>query len=234
MKCDNCGNEYSCITSHWSQSSCEYTSLNDYEIEIIEGLLLSDGSIVDVSNTNHKNSNFTVQMTTPRFLTWLSDQSEIFCEVLSKDRHKDKDNWNPTYAVNSLSLPDISNLRNKWYPNGEKVYPNNFNLTKLNVKLWYCGDGGLNWEGKRGAYADIKCSNESDNPDKLLRMFENLGFSPTFRQERICFNSETTDFLNWIGKPLPGFEYKWETVDRDSYDELMKLSYYTSKNIRDD
>jgi len=225
MICKDCGNEYSRITTHWSQTSCKYPEVSDDELELFEGLLLGDGTIPDISNTKRNNTFLAVEMVTPRFLYWLVEQSQLFTKPRLKDEYVNNNNWNATYVAQTISIPEISDIRNRWYPKGKKKYPTELTLTPFMAKLWYCGDGGLNWSGDTTAYANIKCSNESANVENLLELFREHGFGPTFRQERICFNSDTKEFLEWIGKPLPGFEYKWETTDRGSYDELQNLSY---------
>lgn len=240
-KCPNCGDFYESMANHWGHS-CDYPDIPGDKWDLMVGLLLGDASVAgaDYDETNHPN--LRVYSSNETFLEWLDDELGVFSTGVylndtGKDRLKrnQKSGWDTReeaeykdmYRVQTRSMPCFRDLR-EWYDDGQKSFPKDLSLNRLRAKMWYVSDGGLNWDrGDNAAYAAIASVNEGKNPRVLKSLFEEQGFNPTFTHPRLRFNGETEKFLDWLGEPVPGFEYKWETENRDRYDRLYTQAYDT-------
>jgi hypothetical protein len=65
------------------------------------------------------------------------------------------------------------------------------------------------WNTKH--YARITSLNEIDRKEKINSLFQNLSFEPNWNDgARFTFGLEgSKKFWEYIGDPLPEFEYKW-------------------------
>lgn len=101
-----------------------------------------------------------------------------------------------------------------WYESGSKVFPENLNMTPTKLKHWYVCDGNLN-----GKYVRIYVGNERENKQKINSYFKHIctqspDWSTVDRGSNshtsINFNKEDSNrLMQYMGKPLPGFRYKW-------------------------
>jgi hypothetical protein len=73
---------------------------------------------------------------------------------------------------------------------------------------------------------EIKARNEREREDFLVSLFEDVGFSPLYKRHELRFTCDETERLvEWMGDPLPGFEYKWALDSREQYHELKEQAY---------
>lgn len=202
--------------------------------EIVTGLLLGDGTI----DCSRGNGVLRVGMINQPFLEWLDGQfTQMSQGVRLKANAEDSarnarisgfrpeansDNYNDFYELTTRRLPYFTELREKWYPNGEKRFPEDIKLTSKSAKMWYCGDGGVNIAH---GYVEIRCRTERRRGDFLEGLFEEVGFSPAYQEERLHFRGESEEFLEWLGESPPGFDYKWELDDKERYSQLMTDVY---------
>jgi len=230
--CPQCGNEYKEIGKHWSKSlSCEYPPLSDHQREITVGLLMGDGNL----NRCNKNPRLRVKMISPNYLEYLDSEFDIFGtgvrlrhtaeENAKRTRESgfspdaEAENYSDVYEWLSRTHPALSEFES-WYASGEKVWPTDIELTPTVLKHWYCGDG--HWDNRTtNNRIQISMSNEVENTDKVERIFKNVGL-PTPNNWKIAerpsggkiceahFTVEQSHELwEYMGKPLPDFEYKW-------------------------
>jgi len=119
-------------------------NLTSLEFEIINGMLLGDGNLY-VSN-RYEFRNASLQYTC-HYMEVLNDVRYKVLERLGwhlktnsyLDKRTNKRYTN--YAIMSHSYPDLTILRNKWYPNGIKIVPKDLILTSETCYWWYLGDG---------------------------------------------------------------------------------------------
>ena len=225
-RCYECGEYYKSIGHHWNQSGCSYPSVSDYQHELITGLMLGDG------NFDNNNSTFRIYMANKTFIKWLWDemgyittstvghQTDIngFSEGYGKDQYK----------VNTHPTPELFEY-GMWYDTGEKLYPNDLQLTPLILKLWYVSDGGINHKFENQT-SNIYISKElgTNKIENLLhQMFSELGWQFNRYEyengaDKMLFNIEDSrEMWNYMGDPLPGFEYKWPDNDV-TYDDFVE------------
>jgi len=230
--CQQCGNEYQKVGIHWSMSSsCSFPSFTNHQREIITGVLMGDGCI----STANKHPYIKIEMISPNYLEHVADEFGVLGGGVSIKRtakmsaRRDKnskfnlgakeENYSDLYGWQSMSHPELREFAN-WYSSGEKIWPDDIELTPTVLKHWYCGDGSWN-NGRTNNYISISMANEIDNTEKVGKMLRNVGLptpsnyavgerndgSKTFDAQ---FTVEQSELLwEYMGRPLPDFEYKW-------------------------
>jgi len=230
--CHECGEEYTRLATHWTQSGCQHKPLSDYQKEVVTGLVMGDGCVA--IQDDNKYPYLIVALTKRDYLEYLSNSvfplvsHEATMSNTAKECadsggafHSSTDahvkDYSSMYRLNTMSHPDFANYR-KWYSSGSKSFPKNIELTPTVLKHWYCGDGHLI---KNSGRASIAMSNERDSRSKIVDMFKRAGFEDFswYRYElqrdtkdnaEVRFsNEETKWFFRYMGDPPPGFEYKW-------------------------
>lgn len=230
--CEQCGNEYKEIAKHWSMSNCEWPSFTDQQREIITGLLMGDGSI---NRSKNRNPRLECSMISPNYLKYIDEKFDIFGkgtslrqtakESAESNRNRGfrtnakAENYHDLYIWRSMAHPELQEFEN-WYSSNKKVWPKSIELTPVVLKHWYCGDGNWN-NSSTNNYIAISMSNEKNNTGKVSKIFERVGLpAPS------CYvTSERTDgsircsaqftveqskeLWEYMGEPLPDFEYKW-------------------------
>jgi len=231
--CHECGNEYKRISTHWSASNCQHPPLTDHQHEVLTGLVLGDGCVSHKDSGKHPH--FQMNMITEEYLEHLSDNvfptvgHDVYFNRTAEESAKAhrKDGFNPSasakdysdlYQFKLIPHPELQKYRD-WYSSGSKVFPENIELTPMTLKHYFAGDGSYYDKDKR---AKITLCNERGNKNKIVKMFERAGFNdftwstaemPGGRavDARVRFGVEGTEnFFDYIGSPLPGFEYKWK------------------------
>lgn len=194
---------------------------DDMKKEILKGLLMGDGTIGKTAN--EKRNNLEVEMTNRDFLDWTADQLGDLVSSVRKSRVAEdiaEKNRRHGYTVNEEDIEDehvlstvttdfTTRMRDKWYPEGEKKFPDDLELSPLSTKIWYVCDGSL----VQNEHCVIYSCNERDRPEFMKSLFNNTPFNPSFSLTGgggLQFTrSESREFLDWLGEPVPGYEYKW-------------------------
>jgi len=192
---------------------------------------MGDGCI----HTGSKNPYLLVKMISPNYLEYVADKFGVLgsdvslkhTEAESARRNRDSgfspnakaENYSDKYKWQSICHPELQEFAD-WYSSGEKVWPDDIELTPTVLKHWYCGDGYWNNSGTNNRIK-IAMANEIDNTDKVDQMFRNIGLpvpsnyaiSERNNGSKKCdaeFTVEQSKELwEYMGEPLPDFEYKW-------------------------
>lgn len=236
--CEQCGNTYTKLTTHWARSECSFPEITDKKWEMLKGLLMGDGSL----HLGSTNPCFQWNSINKPFMEWFaSEMGEISSSLkFSHDAEQsaenarksgfrpdaEAENYHDIYTWYSIRHPEFEEFENWYYPNG-KEYPEDLILTPEAARIWYCGDGYMSFseQANRG-YICIKCSNEIEREEFLLGLFEENGFNPTINRDSIQFSvDDTRKLLDWMGEEPPGFEYKWEMNDLESYKRKKEAAY---------
>ena len=227
-ECISCGREFKHLGKHWRYYPEHRPNFNEKEKEIITGLLMSDGSIRKESE--NKNPFFVVQMTNREYLKYLEN---IFGILGGKtklritgeengirtnkkiDFETNVENYSDVYEWKTISHPNLEEFFN-WYRSGKKIWPENIHLSPTVMKHWYVGDG--HWNTHRGHnYIMIGATNEIENKSKIEKYFIDVGLPVPDRwtEKELVWSVENSEALfDYMGKPLPGFEYKFPTGDQ--------------------
>lgn len=184
---------------------------------------MGDGTI-DRHRDGH--SRLVVEMTNREFLEWLDNElgflstgtrlKETASERAERNRGDshvkvvNEENYSDVYRLKTRSHPFFTELAS-WYGSGEKQFPNDLEINSTIAKIWYVCDGTLTlYETSIRPWAVFYTSNEGHRREYLKGLFEEVGFSPRFTDESVYFGvDETQSLLEWMGEPVPGFEYKW-------------------------
>jgi len=232
--CPQCGEGYKNVSQHWNYSSCERPSFTHHQREIITGLLMGDGNI---DRGRGRKPRLRAKMVSPNYLEYLHMEFGILStEVrLSNTAEEMRENARSTNSVVSEhhNLSDVyswSTVRHPelqefsgWYSSGEKVWPESIELTPTVLKHWYCGDGNWSNNGSHN-YIQISMKNEEQNTDKADNMFNSVGLpSPSTYNtsgggcEALFTVEQSQQLWEYMGEPLPDFEYKWPEQYRNTY-----------------
>lgn len=230
-KCNWCGNWYKSIGQHWRQSNCDHPEPTDRQMEIMRGMMLGDGSI-------HKNGlYFQVEMTNKLFIEWLAGElgylwthniSMTNSGVKSRSGVVQDSNILDIYRIwTHRGIQKISGMRS-WYENNKdrKLYPDNIRLTPLVLKMWYVSD----WTYVERSDQDWVILNKElfDNETEMLlkSWFDSFGWVYNRREvqegcDKFVFTIDSTqEIFDYIGDPVPGFEYKWP--DGPTYEQAKQ------------
>ena len=200
MICVSCSNKFTYVGQHYRQSDCKYPTLSDRQKKIVSGLLMSDASIPDDGEDRLR---LEIEMKNKEFLEWLDNElSEFSTGVRESGKY---------YKLSTIRAPCFTELREKWYDNVKK-FPD-VSVTPLLMKMWYVGDGHLTKSDNRPMIA-IGCSNEYSRQEMLTSLFKNVGVCPSYYSEAAWLSTDDTEqFLDYIGAPVAGFEYKWRNAN---------------------
>jgi len=222
VACPECGKEYNSLGNHWQWNPKHRPEFTQQQKEIITGLLMGDGCI----NRGGKKPRLTSNMISPNYLKYIDDifgclSTGVSLKLTAKENaRKDRNsrfnanaeakNYSNIYNWKTRRHPDLQQWAD-WYSTGEKLWPENIELTSTVLKHWYCGDG--NWENS-GTSNRIKISmeNEMENIEKVFSMFINSGLPKpsTYSGHKIVFTvDKSKELWEYMGEPLPDFKYKW-------------------------
>lgn len=225
--CPSCKNDYERIAQHWAQSQCEYPNFTEQHRDLITGLLMGDGWIKRESG---RKPSLQTKMVSPNYLKYLDSRFGILGNGVSlyqtaEDKAKEDriyksnpnakaENYQSLYTWRTVGHPELKEF-SKWYSSGQKVWPEDIELTSTVLKHWYCGDGTWNNTGSRNCIS-ISMFNEINNTDKVDNMFTNVGlpkptnYAISKTNCQAAFTVEQSKELwEYMGEPLPDFEYKW-------------------------
>jgi hypothetical protein len=131
----------------------------------------------------------------------------------------DPKNYSDIYIWRTMSHPDFQDFAD-WYSSGEKVWPDGIQLTPTVLKHWYCGDGSWNNNASHNCIR-IGMSNEREYIDKVDQFFHQAGLplpsnyniyktkSGRYDCSVVFSVDQSKELWEYMGEPLPGFEYKW-------------------------
>lgn len=244
MKCPYCesNSDYSNLGNHWRQS-CGYPEPSD--VEVFDGLLMGDGCLKHSQNSNDRLGNQSMEVVSinEEFIDYLyeeyspfftepkvrrtaeeSAEQAIQSEVVSSPQGS---TFRTQYRIVSRAIP-FFNRYDGWKSSGEKRWPADIEFSPTRLKYLYIADGGLSWnKDSKSSRSQITSTNESSQLDRIKDTLEELDIACSTYDDRVMMKSSSTNkFLNYLGEPVPGFEYKWENKNLDRYEELYQNTYY--------
>jgi hypothetical protein len=231
VKCPECGEDYKSLGQHWHHSPSHRPELTEKQLEVTTGFLMGDGNI----NTAAKNCYLETKMISPNYLEYLDDVfgclgcgfslAKTAAESAKVNRDSGfspsakEENYSDVYRWQTRVHPKFNEFR-EWYETGKKVWPKNIELTPTVLKHWYVCDGTHSNKNSQNRI-QIGMSNEVENIEKVSKYFEQVclpqpsNYSIHERKAggKKCDAQWTTkdsyDLWDYMGEPLPDFEYKW-------------------------
>jgi len=193
-------------------------SITKKQKDILKGILMGDAW---VGKEKGKNAKLSIESINEEFIDWLDDvlgdivshtgKRNTASELAEKNRKYgytvNEENYNDIYTLRTRQIPYFNKLH-EWYSTGEKRFPKLY-LSPTILKMWYVCDGSY----VDSKYPVIYSSNENDRKKFILSLFDETELNPSFTKGgggTIQFKkSESNEFFEYIGEPVPGFEYKW-------------------------
>lgn len=222
MQCFSCDYEGTRrgLGSHYGCKPDHRPKLSDKQHQIITGLLMGDGHI----NRSSTTPRLRAEMVNEDYLHYLDDEfPHISCGVnLSRtakqqskkhietgfNQNASQESYSDCYWWETMCHDGLQTYAD-WYKSGEKVFPEDLELTPMVLKHWYVCDGSFN------GYIQIYLDNEKSNKKKIESYFSNIIYDNIRWDEQkghtaINFTKEDSNkIFEYIGGPLPGFRYKW-------------------------
>lgn len=238
--CPLCDEKFQEIGKHWHGSKCDYPKISDEQREVITGILMGDGTV----RKQDKNSNpkLSCGMVNKRYLDYLNEEvfpvlgNKVFLKKTAEEQarwHRESEfrpnaessNYQDIFAWYTRNHPDLDEFV-QWYSSGEKVFPSDIDMSPLVMKHWFVGDGNFETDRYSIGRISFATSNELNNKSKIEEYFISIGFDDFYwkSSERkdgsfgggIYFSTDLTeDIFEYMGEPLPGFEYKWPKMDQN-------------------
>ena len=232
VKCPDCGEDYQQLGQHWHHSPSHRPELTEKQLEVTTGFLMGDASVLSDRKHCYLRSN----MTTPNYLQYVDDVfgclgtgvkfHKTGSEIAEMNRksgfspNADEENYSDVYFWQTRLHPKFSDFR-EWYSTGEKIWPEDIELTPTVLKHWYVGDGDYHTSGNHDSIR-ISMVNEIENTEKVSQYFTNAGLPEPSnyditnrknRENKSCTAEwgieESYQLWEYMGEPLPDFEYKW-------------------------
>lgn len=239
VECHECGKAYKRIVQHWSMSStCNHALITEYQMSLLLGMMLGDGSI---KSSDVQNPCVRMRMINKPFLDWLdgelgwlstgvrldktAEQSAEHCRNSGFRPNARAENYHDLYYLQTRSHPDLA-IFEEWYDSGSIVFPTDIVPDRIAMRMWYVSDGSLCWQKTQRPHVKITSQNEQNRPEAIVSYFEQHGFSVSQSGSNFYLSvDQTPQFLDWLGTPPPGFEYKWCLDSYDEYHRLKDLAY---------
>jgi len=194
-----------------------YLDLSSDLSNLLKGELLGDGCI-----TMHGSRSALYEHSSKyrEYLIWLSETfADLGIEQAGRiRRYRDKKYDTFSYKYTSRSYPELVSIRQRFYPEGKKIVPQDLILTPIMARQWYIGDGSLrNRERGRSNISFSTDDFDRASIDYLLKELRDKGFKVSYQRadNRIGMSVESVkDFLDWIGPcPINCYSYKWDYRD---------------------
>jgi hypothetical protein len=224
----------SCNALHRNHNREKWTfEITDEIHQAIEGILLSDGAIDFAKTSNY-----------PRFRLSQGQGHREYCEYFSQlfglngdrvfNRYKKYQNYQDkqlTYSLETLSSPIWTSYRNRWYLNGKKIIPCDFQVTPISMLHAYLGDGCLEkYIGNKNygcqIYYKIRihtlCFSIDDIVTKLINPLKKFDIEARYQLRsrdkkpilHIGKYDQIIKFLNFLPKnPVRCYDYKFACIN---------------------
>jgi len=153
-KCKSCYDKerYAKIKKgEWSFNPEPPKILSSFQEQILTGGLLGDTSIYSYKHHITVGLAFGRKITDLSYLAYEFEAFKDFCSSGIKtrsafDKRTGKTYYNCSFRTQCAEV--FVPFRNKWYPNGEKIVPQDLVLSPLTCAIWFCDDGSIIHHGK--------------------------------------------------------------------------------------
>lgn len=199
------------------------TDLSDHHKQIIEGLLLGDGSVI--RQKRDRTAKLSVRTTEKLFADHIVLSFPLSINVYSYQpkttiiRGKEcrcKEN----YKVESKVDNSLNEFREKWYLDGVKVIPSDLELTPVSIRYWFYGDGTSSFMNSHKSVVLVFYTNSflySECEFLQKQLLEKTGVYFNINSDRgkpilkVSSRKAAFDFFQYIGEcDVDCYKYKWK------------------------
>jgi len=184
--------------------------LTDEQKQLVIGSILGDGSIrpsgIFVMSQGHKQEDY---------LNWKVKQMSPFMFSVKRSDRFDKriNKVSIGYFSYSQTHPFFMEMRQKFYPQGKKIFPDFGHLSSLTLAIWYMDDGTWNY-GNGFSYLCTQSFTEEENHKIVDYFLQSYGIlAKVYKQEgrfKIGMNRDASSkFFNLVRPYIhPSMMYK--------------------------
>ena len=197
--------------------STTLTVLSEHQKEVIDGILLSDGSI-RMRGRTPEISLGNIQK------DWIEDVRRIlhpmiFCywetaprTIMIKDRIV---NCRRFYSIRSHVDGALHNFVRRWLINGKKIIPEDLIITPTVLKYWFYGDGSTSRRGNTISLTlCTECFTVSECEALKIKIYDAVGVKMNIgKNKRLTISKKDSvkHLLDFMGTSiLECFDYKWK------------------------
>ena len=205
-----------------------YTAFTPHQHEVIDGLLLGDGSIT----ANDPNRASILRLTTiasefrdhiitvldpltfgPIHTTAAGDGIIEGRIIHAKER----------YRIRSRSDWALTSFSKRWMPNGLKSIPKDLNITPIIMRYWFYGDGSTSWGGRpkqhhntvrftlcTDSFSLEECNCLVNLVDNATNIRLNVNRCQTGSRLCVSRSNDVRYLLDYMAPTLKCFDYKWK------------------------
>ena len=226
MMCPECNSDFDRLGTHLSLGSCDYPKISNQNKRILKGVLMGDSWI---PSSYRNNPQMILDMCNKDFLTHFQKKLGWLCSSVNMIRTAEKSaennrrqgfrpnanskDYSNVYRLTTITHPWFRNIRDNWYIGSNKNIPvEKISPSPKLLKMWYVSDGGYLKRDKRNPYAYFRLDSHSHKAKHFSKLLTRVGVKNNIRDNGnvIAITTDSTEkFLNYIGDPEIGFEYKW-------------------------
>ncbi len=136
FSCDKCRpNRYSIL---------DYTKpiMNPELLAWVDGLIISDGCITKIDQ-NKRNSKLVWGVKFEEFARFIGSVLSPLLPTIWSHQIVWKGTPKTMWRGSTLSHPDLTQQRHRWYKNNKKIIPSDIVITPQLLYMWYLGDGSI-------------------------------------------------------------------------------------------
>lgn len=190
-------------SSKWNDSDLVFCNLSDIEKQVLDGLILSDGCLSEVSRISSRLSfGFKFKETINDIFKALPSMkfSQPWQSQSSKCWHS-----------KSSFYSDLLNENKRWYVDRKKIVPKDIELSPISCYWWFVGDG---YNSGGNVYLCTDCFTKKE-VKFLINKLGKMGFecNITTNKRIRFFKEDSLNFLNWLKENNNihnQYIYKWK------------------------
>ena len=194
-----------------------YTHLSEYELKILDGLLISDASIVKEHNNPNRTARFQLTTIHKEFANHIENKLPLNFSTYYRKRIFKSGSKSNSYTVQSRSdlvLEDIYLKWYKYYNKTIKIIPIDYRIDPISVLYWFLGDGCCSVHLNK--YPRLSLATDSFTTDENLQLIDQFKFVgikfnlSTQNKLYLSSKKEAINFFNYVpSSPVDCFNYKW-------------------------
>lgn len=214
------GVEIRSVSKQTSLSRTTEYDFSEYQLDIIRGELLGDGSLVKGDScTNIDTYCFALQVISKEHVEFVIDKlpDGLFSENQPYLKEIDNNNHHNIWDIRSNICPTLTNIEEKWYDNRNKIVPKDLELNETVLKHWYWGDGCL----KHGPHATLTTVGfDERSVNHLSDELERIGYKNYINEDKRDYNGSgkyprlsveaTKKMINNIESEVSDYDYKFD------------------------
>ena len=203
-----------------AMSTLDYqkTFLTDEMIDIVDGIVMGDGTIK--ANHNTGVARLSISGVHKEFIDYCRKFIIEYapCVTIYSKNIRENPKGKGTWSITTKHHPDLYKIHSRWYRDGKKIIPPDIHFSKMMLLLWYLGDGSLTLHdagNSRGLTFSTNCFKREEIEGILVPKFKDIGIdvSSVTKENRVSIKtSSIVKLLDIMGgdSPVDCYSYKFD------------------------